>query len=84
MLGAGDVDYMDPNISYYSIGYLSLRMWSRQLFTYPADPNRITTAVPDMATKMPTVANGGVSKDGKTYTITSARARSGTPRPPAR
>ena len=22
MLGNGDVDYMDPNISYYSIGYL--------------------------------------------------------------
>ncbi len=25
MLGTGDVDYMDPNISYYSIGYLALR-----------------------------------------------------------
>ncbi len=36
MLGAGDVDYMDPNISYYSGGYLGLRMWSRQLFTNPA------------------------------------------------
>jgi peptide/nickel transport system substrate-binding protein len=35
MLGVGDVDYMDPNVSYYSIGYLGLRMWSRQLFTYP-------------------------------------------------
>ena len=69
MLGAGDVDFMDPNISYYSIGYLGLREWSRQLFTYPADPNRVTTAVPDIATEIPTVANGGVSKDGKTYTI---------------
>ncbi|HEU5043195.1 MAG TPA: ABC transporter substrate-binding protein, partial [Nocardioidaceae bacterium] len=69
MLGAGDVDFMDPNISYYSIGYLGLRMWSRQLFTYPADPNRTTTAVPDIATEIPTVSNGGVSKDGKTYTI---------------
>ena len=37
MLGAGDVDYMDPNVSYYSVGYLGLRLWSRQLFTYPAD-----------------------------------------------
>ena len=69
MLGAGDVDFMDPNISYYSIGYLGLRQWSRQLFTYPADPNRTTTAVPDIATEIPTVSNGGVSKDGKTYTI---------------
>ena len=25
MLGAGDVDYMDPNISYYSLGYLGIR-----------------------------------------------------------
>ena len=36
MLGVGDVDYMDPNISYYSVGYVALRLWSRQLFTYPA------------------------------------------------
>jgi peptide/nickel transport system substrate-binding protein len=70
MLGSGDVDYMDPNVSYYSIGYLNLRMWSRQLFTYPADPAESTTAVPDLATTTPTVANGGISKDGLTYTIT--------------
>jgi peptide/nickel transport system substrate-binding protein len=69
MLGSGDIDYMDPNISYYSIGYLALRLWSRQLFTYPAQPGSTTTAVPDLATEMPTVSNGGISKDGKTYTI---------------
>lgn len=70
MLGAGDVDYMDPNVSYYSVGYLSLRLWSRQLFTYPADPGGKNTApVADLATDIPTAANGGVSADGKTYTI---------------
>ncbi|MFC5260496.1 ABC transporter substrate-binding protein [Kribbella qitaiheensis] len=70
MLGAGDVDYMDPNISYYSVGYLNLRMWSRQLFTYPADPGGKNTApVADLATTIPTAANGGISADGKTYTI---------------
>ena len=70
MLGAGDVDYMDPNVSYYSVGYLNLRMWSRQLFTYPADPNgQNTTPVADLATDIPTQANGGISADGKTYTI---------------
>ncbi|HYJ66876.1 MAG TPA: ABC transporter substrate-binding protein [Nocardioidaceae bacterium] len=73
LLGSGDVDYMDPNVSYYSIGYLNLRMWSRQLFTYPADPAEPTTAVPDLATTIPTVANGGVSKDGLTYSITLRR-----------
>ncbi|MFG1625014.1 ABC transporter substrate-binding protein [Kribbella sp. NPDC049227] len=70
MLGAGDVDYMDPNISYYSVGYLNLRMWSRQLFTYPAEPGGKNTApVADLATDIPTTANGGLSADGKTYTI---------------
>lgn len=70
MLGKGDVDYMDPNVSYYSVGYTNLRMWSRQLFTYPADPGgKNTTPVADLATDLPTVANGGISADGKTYTI---------------
>ena len=70
MLGAGDVDYMDPNLSYYSVGYLNLRMWSRQLFTYPADPGgKNTTPVADLATEIPTADNGGISADGKTYTI---------------
>jgi peptide/nickel transport system substrate-binding protein len=69
MLGTGDVDYMDPNVSYYSIGYLNLRMWSRQLFTYPAEGDKVTTAVPDLASELPTTANGGISTDGKTYTI---------------
>jgi peptide/nickel transport system substrate-binding protein len=69
MLGTGDVDYMDPNISYYSIGYLGLRMWSRQLFTNPAIAGKTTTVVADLATDLPTTGNGGISADGKTYTI---------------
>jgi peptide/nickel transport system substrate-binding protein len=69
MLGSGDVDYMDPNVSYYSVGYTNLRMWSRQLFTYPAEDGKTTSAVPDLATDIPTTANGGISADGKTYTI---------------
>lgn len=70
MLGSGDIDYMDPNVSYYSIGYLGLRLWSRQLFTYPAVEGQATTAVPDLATQVPSTSNGGISQDGKTYTIT--------------
>jgi peptide/nickel transport system substrate-binding protein len=69
MLGSGDVDYMDPNISYYSIGYLGLREWSRQLFTYPARAGETTHAVPDLAADMPTTGKG-LSADGLTYTIT--------------
>ncbi|TPG17856.1 ABC transporter substrate-binding protein [Pedococcus bigeumensis] len=68
ILGAGDVDYMDPNISYYSAGYMALRLWSRQLFTYPAVDGQTTKAAPDLATALPTEGNG-ISADGKTYTF---------------
>jgi peptide/nickel transport system substrate-binding protein len=67
MLGTGDIDYMDPNIAYYSGTYTALRMWSRQLFTNPAIVGKETTAAPDLATELPTVANGGISADGLTY-----------------
>jgi len=59
MLGTGDVDYMDPNVSYYSIGYLGLRMWARQLYTYPAEANKTTTIVPDLATALPNITANG-------------------------
>lgn len=65
MLGVADVDYMDPNISYFPIGYLNLRMWSRQLYNYPAQHGQTTTVVPDLATAMPTITDGG-----KRYTVT--------------
>src|SRR5262245_21981250 len=65
LLGSGDVDYMDPNISYYSIGYLGLRQWARGLYAYPAVPNKVFTVAPDLATAAPTI-----SSDGLTYTVT--------------
>src|SRR5665647_290087 len=65
MLGTGDVDFMDPNVSYYAVGYLGLRMWSRSLYTYPAIQGQTTTPVPDLATANPTITNGGL-----TYAIT--------------
>ncbi len=60
MLGTGDVDYMDPNVSYYTIGYLGLREWSRQLYNYPATSGQTTTVVADLATAMPTITDGGL------------------------
>jgi peptide/nickel transport system substrate-binding protein len=65
VLGQGDVDYMDPNISYYSIGYLGARMWVRGLYANPAIPGKTTTIAPDIATAAPVVSNGG-----KTYKVT--------------
>jgi peptide/nickel transport system substrate-binding protein len=78
MLGTGDVDYMDPNVSYYSIGYLGLRMWSRGLYTYPAVESQTTTVVPDLATGMPTISNGGLKyavtiRKGAMWNTTPAR-----------
>jgi peptide/nickel transport system substrate-binding protein len=65
LLGIGDVDYMDYNISYYTIGYLGERMWVRGLYAYPAIPGKTTAPAPDLATAAPVVSNGG-----KTYTVT--------------
>lgn len=64
MLGKGDVDFMDPNVSYYSIGYLAHRLWSRQLYSYPGDEANSTKAVPDLAT-----GPAEVSADGLTVTV---------------
>lgn len=69
MLGTGDVDYMDP-ISYYPTGLLVLRMWERQLLNYPAISGHTTDVVPDLATQVPTVANGGISRNGLVYKLT--------------
>lgn len=82
MLGTGDVDYMDPNVSYYTTGYLALRMWSRQLLTYPAIQGQTTTVVPDLATEVPTTANGGVSASGLTYTLTIRQGAMWNTNPP--
>src|SRR5260221_3708371 len=65
LLGTGGVDFMDYNISYYTIGYLGQRMWVRGLYAYPAIPGQTTTPAPDLATAPPVVSNGGL-----TYTVT--------------
>src|SRR4051812_29333824 len=36
VLGVGDVDFLDPNITYYSVGYEVARLMSRQLYSFPA------------------------------------------------
>jgi len=82
MLGSGDVDYMDPNLSYYAPAYQVMRMVSRQLFTYPADPANNTKSVPDLAEQIPTAQNGGISADGKTYTITIKQGAQWNTTPP--
>jgi len=65
LVGTGDVDYMDPNVAYYNPTYLVLRAWSRQLYTYPATPGHTTDVIPDLASSMPVVSDGGMA-----YTVT--------------
>ena len=65
MLGVGDVDYMDYNISYYTVGYQGQRMWVRGLYAYPAIPGKTTTPMPDLATSAPVVSDNGLK-----YTVT--------------
>ena len=65
MLGTGDVDFMDPDITYYTVGYENLRMWDRPLMSYPAVAGKTTSLVPDLAEAPPTVSNGGLE-----YTFT--------------
>ena len=65
MLGVGDVNFMDYNISYYTVGSLGERMWVRGLYAYPAIPGRVSIPAPDLAAGPPRVSNGGT-----TYRIT--------------
>jgi peptide/nickel transport system substrate-binding protein len=77
MLGIGDVDFMDYNINYYSIGYLGQRPWVRGLYSYPAIPGKVTTPAPDLATSMPTITNGGL-----TYKVTIRQGAQWNTSPP--
>src|SRR3954449_10703525 len=70
ILGTSDVDFLDPQVTYYSAGYSVIRLLNRQFFDFPADPAKKSSAQPDLAEQAPTAENGGISADGKTYTIT--------------
>src|SRR5665213_212632 len=65
MIGTGDVDFMDPGASDYTVGNLGLRMWTRPLVSYPAVKGKTTQVVPDAATSLPTMSDHGLD-----YTIT--------------
>ena len=71
IVGNADVDHLDTVGGYYTTTYTLERAFTRQLFANPAstDPAKAISVVPDVATDLPTKANGGLSADGKTYTI---------------
>jgi peptide/nickel transport system substrate-binding protein len=69
--GTTDVDFLDPTAGYGTVTHTEERAWTRQLFSYPAsnNPQVVATPVPDMASVLPTAANGGITDGGLTYTI---------------
>src|SRR5262245_50528882 len=69
--GPGSMDHVDPASAYYALSHQIIRLYARQLFNYPtAVDMSALTPVPDVATEVPTVDNGGISADLRTYTIT--------------
>src|SRR5262252_7981930 len=78
IVAASGPDHLDTVAAYYTADYLVERAYARQLLTYPyavdkkigdAGWLKLTTPVPDIATAVPTTANGGIADGGKTYTF---------------
>ncbi len=71
-------DHLDTVPAYYTVDYELERVYTRQLVSYPTVPYTTTsssgwttdtTPVADIATVVPTVANGGITDGGKVYTF---------------
>ena len=70
ILGQGDLGVLDTVSIYADFGGVE-RMFTRQLFGYrdSADFAAQVVVVPDVATELPTVSDGGISDGGRTYTV---------------
>ena len=62
-----EFEHLDPGEAYFTLDYAVMYATQRTLFRYP--PNSSTTIVPDLATEVPTVANGGITDHGRTVTV---------------
>jgi peptide/nickel transport system substrate-binding protein len=78
LVAASGPDHLDTVPAYYTADYMLERAYARQLLTYPTVPDptfssagwhKDITPVPDVATAVPTAANGGITNGGKTYTF---------------
>jgi peptide/nickel transport system substrate-binding protein len=68
MASFGDVVSLDPAVAYDNVSWSMLSVMYDRLIDF--DGANLGKFVPKLATVVPTVANGGISKDGKTYTFT--------------
>ncbi len=74
--GPGGMDHVDPAAAYYAVSHQLIRLFTRQLFSYPtALDESALRPIPDLAVEIPTKETGGLSADGRHYTI---RMRNGT------
>jgi peptide/nickel transport system substrate-binding protein len=78
IVAASGPDHIDTVPAYYTADYMLERAYTRQLVSYPTVPaastsspgwTTDTTPVADIATEVPTLANGGITNGGKTYTF---------------
>src|SRR5262245_48157469 len=71
IVGAGDVDHLDPASGYTTNANALERAWTRTLVNYKSSNNyeESITVTGDVAKEVPSLENGGISKDGKTYTF---------------
>jgi peptide/nickel transport system substrate-binding protein len=70
--GRGDVDHLDPTCANYSASAVIERAYTRQLVAYPSTNRREQAGelIADLAERVPTRVNGGISEDGLRYTFT--------------
>jgi peptide/nickel transport system substrate-binding protein len=78
LVAASGPDHLDTVPAYYTADYILERAYARQMLTYPTVPDptltsagwtKDVTPVADVATVVPTTANGGITNGGKTYTF---------------
>jgi peptide/nickel transport system substrate-binding protein len=78
LVAASGPDHIDTVPAYYTADYILERAYARQMLSYPTVPDPTltsagwktdTTPVADIATVLPTTANGGITNGGKTYTF---------------
>lgn len=72
MVGGGDVDHLDPALAYHTATRGIVRAYTRQLVGYVASRNREEAGklVADLATEVPTAANGRIGAGGTEYRFT--------------
>ena len=68
LVGAGDVDYLDPALAYHTVTRGVIRAYTRQLVSYRASRDRSATAV--IVADLATEAAGPFDDEGRRYRFT--------------